>query len=240
MARIRDFRPVLLRVGVIGFARRVWQQCKEDNVFTWASALAYSWLFAIFPFFVFLLSLVPYMPLNAKTWLETNLESVLLTALPKDAFTTVWGFLMYKDRFKTLLHSHPTGFLSFGLILTIWAASGGMAMTINAMDKCYDLDEGRPFYRVRLVALLMTVIVASLLLIVMIALPISTALRSYAQNYMIAMGVPIPAWGLFLFELVRYVIALACMFSAVGIIYYFGPGVRQRFRVMTPGAVFTV
>src|SRR2546423_1736412 len=177
MARLRDLSPVFKRIGFIGLCKRVWQQCGEDNVFMWASALAYAWLFAIFPFFVFLLSLVPYMPAQAKSWLEDNLEIVLMKSLPMDAYRTVWGFLTYKDRLHTLLHSRPTGFLSFGLVLTIWAASGGMAMTIRAMDKCYDLEKPRAFYRVRSLAVFLTFVVATLLLVVVVALPVASTLR---------------------------------------------------------------
>jgi membrane protein len=238
MARLRDLSPVFKRIGFVGLCKRVWQQCGEDNVFMWASALAYAWLFAIFPFFVFLLSLVPYMPIQAKTWLEDNLQTVLDKALPTDAYVTVWGFL--DKRLDELLHSRPTAFLSFGLVLTIWAASGGMAMTIRAMDKCYDLEKPRAFYRVRSLAIFLTFVVATLLLIVVVALPIASSLRSYVQNFLTNMGIHVPTWALLAFEVVRYAIGLICMFLALSVIYYFGPCIRQRFRVLTPGAVFCV
>ncbi len=61
MARLGDVPKLLRSVGVVTFARRVWAQVKDDSLFTWASALAYAWLFAIFPFMLFLLSLIPYL-----------------------------------------------------------------------------------------------------------------------------------------------------------------------------------
>src|SRR2546421_6409097 len=116
MARLRDFYPVVKRVGFIGFSRRVWQQCNEDALFTWASALAYAWLFAIFPFFLILLSLVPYIPVNGKEWLKTNAQPVLEKSLPREAYQTVWeGYL--KARMDTLLEHRPKAFLSLGLVL---------------------------------------------------------------------------------------------------------------------------
>jgi membrane protein len=240
MARLRDLSPVFQRIGFIGLCKRVWQQCGEDNVYMWASALAYSWLFAIFPFFVFLLSLVPYMPADAKLWIHDNLEGILDKSLPTDAFNTVWGFLTYKGRLETLLNSRPAGFLSFGLLLTIWAASGGMAVTVRALDKCYDLETPRPFYRVRLLALLMTFIVALLMLVAIIALPIATTVRGMAENFLINMHVQVPGWAFPLFDLGRYLIALICMFLSLAIMYYFGPCIKHRFRFFTPGAVFCV
>src|SRR5437867_8036781 len=59
MARLRDVPHVLRTVGLVGFVKKVYFEINDDNLFTWAASLAYSWLFAIFPFFVFLLTLIP-------------------------------------------------------------------------------------------------------------------------------------------------------------------------------------
>jgi membrane protein len=241
MARLRDFYPVVQRVGFFGFLKRVWQQCHEDGIFTWGSAMAYAWLFAIFPFFLILLSLVPYIPNEGKEWLKSHAQPVLEKSLPRDAYQTVWeGYL--KDRMGPLLDERPKAFLSFGLVLTIWAASGGMAVTINALDKCYDLDKSRPYVRVRLLAIFVTLIVASLLLVVIIALPVASTVRSYIQNYLSNLDHPIqiPYWGLIVFDIARFAIALVCMCLALSVMYHLGPFVKHRYRFLTPGSVFCV
>jgi membrane protein len=241
MARLRDVAPVLKRVGFVKYWKGVWQQCNEDGVFTWASALAYSWLFAVFPFLVFLLALVPYVPQEGKNWLHDNLGPDLKKALPTDAYKTVWdGYL--EQRLPDLLNSRPKGFLSIGLILAIWGASGGVAMTLRALDQCYDVDCKRSFYRIRLKSMFLTIIEAIFMLAVAVLLPVATTLRVWVQNYLAHLNPPIliPDWGLWLFEITRLILALICMFCAVGLIYYFGPNVKQRFRLITPGAVFCV
>jgi membrane protein len=241
MARLRDFSPVVRRLGFIAYCKRVWQQCLEDGLFTWASALAYSWLFAIFPFFVFLLSLMPYIPNSGKEWVEHNLGGVLQKSLPMDAYKTVWeGYL--QDRIGTLLHSRPKGFLSVGLLLALWAASGGMAMTVSALDKAYDLERCRPWWRVRVLAIFLTFIVASLLLAAMVLLPVASTAKEFVQNFLVHLNPPrnIPVWAYVIFDILRYAVALACLFAALAVLYYFGPFVKQRFRWLTPGAVFCV
>src|SRR6185436_17966214 len=117
--RMRDIVPAIRRVGFIGLCRRIWQQVQEDSIFTWASALAYAWLFAIFPFFVILLSLVSFMPIEGKRWLQDNAQPVLKKSLPDEAYHTLWeGYL--ESRLKTLLNERPKAFLSVSLLLTIW------------------------------------------------------------------------------------------------------------------------
>src|SRR4051812_21265024 len=167
MARLTDVPSVLRRVGVLTFAKRVWQQVNEDGVFTWGAALAYSWMFAIFPFLVFLLSLVPLLPERVKPTIQQEVTQFADESMAPDAAKIL------KDQVKNVLDKPSAGgFLSFGLVLTIWAASGGMAMTMSALDKAYDIEKSRPYVKQRLVAIALTVVVATLVIIVLLLMPI--------------------------------------------------------------------
>src|SRR6476660_2022257 len=66
MARLSDVPVVLRSYGLWGFSKRVWDEINEDQTLAWAAALAYSWLFAIFPFLIFLMTLLPYLPQELK------------------------------------------------------------------------------------------------------------------------------------------------------------------------------
>src|SRR5215213_310631 len=86
MARMREVPHVLREIGTFTFIKRVWFQIGDDAVFTWASALAYSWLFAIFPFLIFMLSLVPLIPEGFKASIETQVPDLVDRSVPsKDA-----------------------------------------------------------------------------------------------------------------------------------------------------------
>jgi membrane protein len=90
MARLSDLPLVLRRVGVLTFARRVWGEVQDDHLFTWGAALAYSWLFAIFPFLIFLLTLIPYLPEKVILAAYTNIPEVLYAWLPANSAWTLW------------------------------------------------------------------------------------------------------------------------------------------------------
>src|SRR6476659_2362980 len=121
MAELRDVPVVIRSMGAIKFVRKVWAEVGDDNLFTWASALAYSWLFAVFPFFLVLLSLIP---LLRYEW-RVEAKSQIVTAidqLPHEAKVTVGQFvmprlneLMCPDQTKSI-----TSILSVGLFATIW------------------------------------------------------------------------------------------------------------------------
>src|SRR5205807_319871 len=89
MARVRDVATLLKSVGPLEFVRRVWHQVNDDNLFAWAAALAYSWLFALFPFLLFLLALIPYLPQQRRVQAQDAVHRSLATWLPHEASRTI-------------------------------------------------------------------------------------------------------------------------------------------------------
>jgi len=240
MARLSDFSRVVRTIGLREFCRRVWRQIFEDNIFTWASALAYSWLFAIFPFFIFLLTLVPLLPESRKDALNRSLGPTLHRILPQDAYKMVWEDFL-RRHLNHILHERPKGFLSIGLLLAIWSASGGMSMTMSAMNVCYDITKSRNFYKHRLLAILLTMIIATMIIAVIVLLPVAGIVRDIALKYSVEfLHWEIPTYMLALFDVARYALALVLLFLSLALLYYFGPMIKHPWRALTPGSVFCV
>ena len=229
MARLSDVPKVINSVGALGFAKRVWGQVVEDNLFTWASALAYSWLFAVFPFMIFVLSLLPYLPDHMKDQARAEINN-FVHALPEQAAETIW------QNVTSVFDKPKGGLLLVGLGVAVWAASGGMATTMAALDKCYEIDQGRPFYKQRPLALLLTLIVATLMMLVLVLLPVGTAVRTWAIRNEFVTDTNLAL--VVLFDLARWVLALLFMVSALTLVYHVGPSIKHKFHWLTPGAVF--
>jgi membrane protein len=231
MARLSDIPVVIRTVGIWAFFKRVWQQVNEDNLVTWGAALAYSWLFAVFPFMVFLLSLLPYLPANTKASVQDQMHFLIYHYAPQSGADTVW------NNTHAILHNKHTGLSVVGLALAVWGASRGINMTISALDKCYELDRGRPIYRQIPVSFAMTVVVALLIISVLLLLPIGTLavawIKAHASAYI---STPL----FWIVNVLRYPLALLLMFSVLNILYHFGPSIKQRFSYITPGAVFCI
>ncbi|HEX8521975.1 MAG TPA: YihY/virulence factor BrkB family protein [Tepidisphaeraceae bacterium] len=258
MARMRDVPVVFRTMGFLPFVKKVYFEINDDNLFTWAASLAYSWLFALFPFFVFLLTLIP---LLKPAWKQEAVDRInaAVNTLPRETRITLHTYL--DPRLHELLYQPPpaiTGILSIGLFATIWAASGGLNTTMGALNKCYDVEKPRPFYKQRPLAVGLTMVVATLILFVVILIPIgtvvtrqltsgaetvlatispgastATTLPSTAQKFLNPIW--IIAWQIF-----RYSIGVLLMLCVVAIVYHFGPNIRRRWRIITPGSVFTV
>lgn len=232
MARLSDIPRVFASVGVIAFAKRVWTQISEDNLATWASALAYSWLFAVFPFLIFVLSLLPYLPEGTKVRARQEIAT-FVQQLPKQAADTIW------ENVTKVLEQPKGGFIIVGLGVAIWAASGGTAMTMSALDKCYELEVGRPYYKQRGMAILLTIVVAALIIAVVVLLPVGSFVKAWVTDPRRAHIDP-KSPVLIVFDVVRWTLALAFMVGSLTLVYHFGPSVKHRFHWITPGAVFCV
>ncbi len=229
MARLSEVPKVIRRIGVWTFLKRIWQQVDEDNVFTWGAALAYSWLFALFPFIVFLVSLVPLLPDRFKP----NIEEASNTFLEQTASPYIAEQL--KPHLTALMNTRKGGFFSLSLLLTIYAASKGMAMTMSAIDKAYDIEKGRPFWKQKPLAMLLTIIVATMVVLVLILLPIGAGVVHWLKQQGAMLN-----WSIVAVNILRYAMAILLMFTILAIIYHFGPSFKQSFIAVTPGAFFTV
>jgi membrane protein len=235
MASLADVPAVLKSCGAWTFLRRVGQQINEDGIFVWASALAYSWLFSIFPFLILLISLVPYLPRSTTAQAQTAIDETMKHILGKEA-STINANVDY------VVSQPHHGWLGIGLAVSLWVASGGMSMTMSALDKCYDVKVGRSYIRQRVVAILLTLGVAVCSLMVIVLLPIGTAVMTWVRaRGEISWPIEIKlTWPIELvFNLVRYALSLFFSILVLGIVYYFGPSIRQKFRLLSPGALFS-
>jgi len=229
MARLKDVPVVLKRVGAFRFLCRVWGQVDEDDLLTWGAAMAYAWLFAIFPFFIFLLSLLPYLPEGLKATAATEIKNALYANLPAQGAETLWANV------GNVLTQPRQSLLGLGIFITLWAASGGMAMTIKALDTVYELQESRKFYKVRTLAVVLTIAVATLIISVMILLPIGTMVTRWLDQANI-----LPKSLLHALDVARWSLATLFMFGVVALVYHFAPDVKQKFRLITPGSVLVI
>jgi membrane protein len=116
-----------------------------------------------------------------------------------------------------------------------------MSMTMSALDRCYELplQGARPFWKQRLLAIAMTVVIVVLILCVVVLLPVGTIVK----NWVLEAKIPYVEDGpllIVLFDVVRWVLALLFMISVLTVLYHFGPSVKHQFRWITPGAVFSI
>ena len=227
MASLHDVRPVLRSCGTWTFLKRLWHQIDEDNLLVWASALAYSWLFAVFPFLILLLSLVPYLPQNTRNSAKDEITKSISTMLGKEAETI-------NANIGAVMNNPQTGWLGIGLVVSLWVAAGGMTMTMSALDRCYEVKKPRPFYKQRAIALALTIAVILSVVVIMVLMPIGALVGNWAASQKV-----ISEPAKIAFDIARYIVSFCFSMVVLSLIYYFGPNIKQKFHFISPGALFS-
>ncbi len=195
-------------------------EISKDNVTDWAGAVTYYGFLALFPFLLFLVALASVIitPQQAE-----QLVNELSQVAPAEV-TRIVG-----DRIRQLGAQQNVGLLTFGALGAIWAASGAVMGVMRALNVAYDVKEGRPFWKTRGIAILMTIFAGALGLVAALAAIAAPAIAN-------AVGGPIGAAITWL----RLPIAGLVMMFLWAVAYYVLPDVKQRFRFITPGSVMGV
>jgi len=210
-------------------AKRVWSETKHDDVFGRAAQLAYYFLLALFPLLIFLTSAIG-LVVGSGTGMRHTLFAYLSRVMPSTAFqlidSTIWE----------ISTASGAGKLSFGFLAALWAASQGMGAITQALNVAYDLEETRPWWKQRIVAvgltLALSLVIIAALLIVLAGGKIADLLAAhYALGSIFTVTWKILQWPL----------ALAFMLLAFALIYYFAPDLRdQHWKWLTPGSAVGV
>src|SRR5690606_28496430 len=197
----------------------------DNDLSTYAAALAYRALFSVFPFILFLMALLGFLHLPAFfDWLR---EQAAL-ALPPVAMQQV-------DPVIDQLQRSQGGLMSFGILLALWTASIGVRALMNAMNKVYAVVESRPSWKLVLLSVAYTVGLAFMMLLAAGFMTMGPQIMSWiaAQIGMEQILVAVWAW-------IRWPLAIFLLMLAVALIYYATPAVEQDFRFITPGSVVAV
>jgi membrane protein len=109
-----------------------------------------------------------------------------------------------------------------------------MSMTMSALDRCYDVKQTRSYVRQRAVAIALTLGVTVGALILILLLPVGEAVGKWATSS----GAITKPIGL-AFNAIRYLLSIVFALGVAAFIYQFGPNIRQRFNLFSPGAIFT-
>lgn len=211
------------------FAFRLWTRLNEHEIFGRAAQLSYYFLLAVFPLLLFLVTLLGYFA-QAGSDLRVKLLSYLATVMPHSAVTLVQTTL------DEISRARGGGKLSLGILVACWAASNGMGAISDTLNVAYGVREERPWWKVRLVALFLTVMVT---VFIIAALAIVFYGGHIGDRLAASFGFSV-AFTM-LWKILQWPIAIIFLLLTFNLIYYFAPYNKQRGRgLWTPGAVAAV
>src|SRR6187397_1351682 len=137
-------------------ARRTWREVIDDDVLGLAAQLSYYLFLALFPALLFLLALASFFPLSDIT------DDVGRSLGP---FVSPQVLALIQDQMRRLADNENGGLLTFGVAGALWSSSAAIVSIVDALNRAYDIEEGRPWWKVRLLAIGLTLGVALLILL---------------------------------------------------------------------------
>jgi membrane protein len=213
-------------MGLVEVGKRAFKDFQEDDMNTHASALTYRMLLALFPFLLFLITLLGALNLEEFfTWLLEQARA----AMAGDAYSQVEKII---DQIRAGANG---GLVSFGLITSLWAAAAGVRSTIHALNVAYDVEQERPVWKLYLVSIAFTVGLAAMIIAAVGLLMVGPQAMEWLADQIGLGSVFVTLWNW-----LRIPAAILLMMLAVALIYYFFPNVDQPFRIVSPGSVFAV
>jgi membrane protein len=210
-------------------ARKSWREFMDDECQDLAAALTYYGVLSIFPAALALTAL-----LGLVGQAETSVQKVVDVLDPlvsEDTLGTVRPVL------EQLANSQSAGLtLVLGLLVALWTASGYVGAFSRAMNRIYEIPEGRPFWKLRPITMLITLVAVGLVACVLLMLVVSGPLADSIGD---AFG--LGSQTLTLWRILKWPLIGLLAIVIVALLYYATPNVRQpKFRWLSIGAVVAI
>src|SRR6187431_1413044 len=205
------------------------REFSSDQCTDIAAALTYYAVLSVFPGLIAIFSLLGIIgqgPAASAAILE-----IIDQVAPGDTADALRGPI------EQMASSPAAGFaLIFGIVLAIWAASGYVGAFSRAMNRIYEIDEGRPFWKLKPVQLLVTVITIVLVVAAAIILVVSGSVTEAVGNALGIGEVAQTVWSIVKWPVLGFIVVLI-----VAILYYATPNAKQpKFRWISIGALLAI
>jgi membrane protein len=198
----------------------------QNHTLQMAAALSYYFILSFFPALIFLSAVVAYLPFPD---LFNQALALMSRFVPADSMGIVRRVL------ADVVTPNRGTFLSFGILGTLWAASGGFAAIIEALDIAYEAKDCRPFWKTRPLAVGLTFTIGALVLTSLSVMVVGPRFGEW-----LAGRVHLSRLFVLLWPYIQWTIAVGFTVLAIEALYFLAPNIKQRFRATLPGAVLAV
>ncbi len=204
-------------------SKRTAREMVADDCLGLAAQLSYFLFLALFPAILFLLAVGSFFPLH-------DLAGDLVRVLQPVASASVVELVA--DQIRRISEAENGGLLTFGVLAALWSSSAAVVALTSALNTAYDIEEGRPWWKVRLVAIGLTLALAVFLLLSFSLVLAGPEIAEYLGTTL-RMG-PVVEWS---WKILQWPLAFGMVSTALGLVYYFAPDAEQDWVWITPGAV---
>lgn len=229
----RDKLVSLLRLIIIpGFGRVplydvlvfFWKGLFEGSLTLRASSVAFSFFLAIFPFIIFIFTLIPYIPIEN---FQASLFELFKEIIPSNTFEAVESTIF------DIVMRQNTGLLSVSFVLMFIFSTNGISAIIDGFNSTWHNIETKTWLQQRLVAIFLLLALSILVLISIILITTGGILIQWMQLN----GWIQSEFTFVLLQVVQWLIILLLTFLSISFLYYYAPAKRRTYRFFSPGSI---
>jgi membrane protein len=214
----------------IDLVKRTVREFREDDLTDWAAALTYYGILSLFPALIALVSIVGLFGDPRGT--TEVITDVVASLGPESAVDTYSGPI----ESITSNRSRAGALFFVGLAVALYAASGYVGAFIRASNAIYEVEEGRPFWKLRPLQMAVTLAMVKMLALVVVALVLSGPLADAVGD---ALGISDAAVDVY--HLAKWPLLALVVLLMLAVLYYASPNVRlPGFKWVTPGSVLAL
>ncbi|MDF0725883.1 YihY/virulence factor BrkB family protein [Cytobacillus sp. S13-E01] len=206
----------------LAFIKELIKRFDEDEIGGLSAELAYFFLLSLFPFLIFMVTLIGYLPLS-----QVDVLNFIREYAPGETMNMIEGNL------NAILGSQNGKLLSFGIIATIWSASNGINAVVRAFNRAYDVKESRSFFVARGISILLTF---AMVFVIIVALLLPVFGKQIGIFVFSSFG--LSDTFLDIWNAVRWIVSALILFIVFTFLYFFAPNKRLKIREVISGAFF--
>ncbi len=196
----------------------------EGYLATRAAAISFSVFLAIFPFLIFLFTIIPFIHINN---FQTTLLRLIADFLPDYAYATV------KETIIDIVTRPRSSLLIFNLLLTLYFSTNGVNSLMVAFNDTYHVMETRTTIKQYIVSVFLVLFISFLLIISIGLITFGSVLLKFLLPDTITGG----ELFVILLQVLRWLIVLALLLTAISSVYYLAPARRGEFRFISAGSL---
>ena len=208
-------------------SRKVGEQISANNLFGRGAELAFYFLFALFSLILVMMTVLGLFE-SHRVELQNNMLSYFADFLPPTAFQ------LLRKVATDLAINASGGKLTFGIVFALWSVSDGISSIISALNSVNHVRESRSWFKVRTIALGLTLLITILLLAALFLARVSSDFVGWSGTKLGLHPIGVLGW-----KAIQWPAAIFFVSTSCSLIYYFGPNWKARhWHWMTPGTAF--
>jgi membrane protein len=216
------YRGLRFGVPIVELVRRTVKEVLDDDCMSIAAQLAYYFALALFPALLFIVALASYLPYNVIN----DVVAALAPIAPPDVLSII------RTQLESIVAGEETSLLTIGVLGALWSSSGALTSIVSALNRAYDIPETRPWWKVRLIAIGLTI---ALVMFVLLSFTLVVAGPNAGRYLTEWLGLP----NVFdtVWRVVRWPLVFMLATSGIAIVFYYAPNAEQDWIWITPGSI---